>query len=292
MKLTFGLIVFNGGFFLKQVLETIYPFAHRICIAEGPVKYWQDKGFVSSTDNTQEIIRSFPDPQRKIFSHFGQYEEKTNQCQTWFRYVPQDTEYVFCVDADEVHRPEDIEKLIFFLERNRPTSVGFKSDTFFGGFDRIIGGFERSHSFKRVLKYAPGYYYLTHRQPTLAYKGIEIPGRNVTGNELYEWTGITMPHYSYVSPKMVHQKLQYYEDQIISKGNCIPNYFTDLWLKWVNNPDQREDIEKQYKGVQEFTPETRGSAYTEPFQGKHPEVIQRDLLILKQQFDRELDSLR
>lgn len=289
MKLTFGIIVLNGDFFLKQVLESIYPFAHAICIAEGPVTYWRNKGVMQSTDDTLTILRDFPDPQNKLIVESRGYVEKDDQCRAWFANVPSDTDYVFCVDSDEVHKPEYIEKLITFLEKEQPSSVGFKSDSFYGGFDRIIGGFERDHSFKRVLKYIPGCYYRTHRQPTLATKkGGDIVGRDITGNQLYQDIGIIMPHYSYVSPKGVFEKLQYYEESVISKGNCIPNYFNDVWLQWVNRPDLRQEIEDKWKGVQEFRPEKRGEAFTIPFTGKHPYVIRRDIHELKTKFNKQL----
>lgn len=289
MKLTFGIIVLNGDFFLKQVLESIYPFAHRICIAEGPVKYWRDKGIMHSTDDTLSIIRDFPDPFDKIKLVSRGYLEKDDQCRAWFDLVPDDTDYVFCVDSDEVHKPEYIEKLITFLEKEKPTSVGFKSDSFYGGFDRIIGGFERDHSFKRVLQYIPGCNYRTHRQPTLSTRsGYDIVGKDVIGNQLYEQTGITMPHYSYVSPKGVYEKLQYYEDAIISKGACIPNYFENVFVPWVEgNAGDKSSIEAKWKGVQEFMPSKRGEAYTIPFEGTHPEVILRDMEQLKKKFNEQ-----
>lgn len=288
MKLSFGIIVLNGDFFLKQVLESIYPVAHSICIAEGAVKWWADKGVSGSTDDTIEIIKSFPDPQSKIKWTSGVYAEKTEQCQAWFNMIPDDTDYVICNDADEIHTPENIEKLIKYLEKEQPTSVGFKSDSFFGGFDRIIGGFERDHSFKRVLKYIKGSHYRTHRQPTLSLNGKDIWGRDLTGNHLYESTGVTMWHGSYVSPKQVREKLDYYEGSIIKKGQCIPNYYTDVFLNWVRFPESRPDIEKKWKGVQEFVPEARGECYTIPFTGEHPEVIKRDMDLLLEKFNEQL----
>jgi len=291
MKLTFGIIVFNGDFFLRQVLESIYPFAHKICIAEGPVAWWRGKGHVVSTDKTNEILRRFPDKKKKIQVVDGSkcnWREKDDQCRAWFNLVPSDTDYVVCNDADEVHTPENLERLIHYLERAKPTSVGFKSQSFFGGFERIIGGFERDHSFKRVLQYAHGCTYRTHRQPTLAIAGVDIMGRDVTGNQLHAETGIEMWHASYVSPLGVKNKIRYYEGAVISAGNCIPNYFSEVWLPWVQHPEQREAIEKKWKGVQEFMPTARGECYTEPFTGTHPAIIQRDMPLLKQQFAAEL----
>lgn len=298
MKITFGIIVFNGDFFLREVLESIYPYAHAICIAQGPVRWFADNmGLQISNDDTVSIITNFPDPHNKIKVVHGIYAEKNEQCQAWFDLVPPDTDYVFCKDDDEIHSDEDMEKLIEFIEHEKPTSIGFKSNSFYGGFDYIIGGFERDHSFKRVLQYKPGCYYRTHRQPTLSMKynagddsSFDIIGKDVTGNELYEATGITMWHGSYVSPKRVFEKINYYEAKIISAGNCIPDYFNSVFLNWVLHPDQRKSIEDKWLGVHEFLPAARGNQETKTilFNKEHPGIIKDNIQKLKQRFNDQL----
>lgn len=302
MKLTFGLITLNADFFLKQVLESIYPFAHKIIIADGAVTWWAKQGITRSIDDTIKIIEDFPDPERKILLvKGGPYSEKDEQCRTWFAHVPTDTDYVICNDADEVHSQQNLEWLITFLEKEKPTSVGFKSDTFFGGFDRIVGGFERDYSFKRVLKFEKGCFYRTHRQPTLAFVPDtskephclnnpvkDIAGKDITGNQLYEATGITMWHGSYVSAKGVNAKIRYYENAVIAAGQCIPNYFHDVWMKWVCVPAMRKEIENQWQGVQEFIPAARQPCFTEVFTGKHPPAIEKAMPELLAKFEKEV----
>ena len=61
MKITFGIIVLNGDYVLEEALKSIYPYAHQILIAEGPVTYWQQQGITTSTDRTNEIIDNFPE---------------------------------------------------------------------------------------------------------------------------------------------------------------------------------------------------------------------------------------
>ncbi len=292
MKISVGICILNSDFFLPQVLESVYNHAHAICIAEGPVKFWQEQGLTTSTDRTNDILASFPDPENKIKVIHGKFLEKTEQCQAWFSLVPHDTDYVLCVDADEVHSPENLTKLIDYLQREKPTDVGFMSESFYGGFDRVIGGFERGHSFKRVLQYQPGCQYLTHRQPTLSLNGKEISGRSVSGTRLFQDTGISMWHGSYVSAFGVWSKLKYYESAIIAAGQCIPDYFNSVWLPWVMEPSRRPDIETMYKGVQEFKPATRGEAYTQPFTGNHPPVIERDMKKLINLFWAEVNSFQ
>jgi len=291
LKISAGIIVLNGEFFLKQVLEAIYPHVQKICIAEGAVTYWQDKGVKSSTDGTIEIIKSFPDPKNKIILTQGQYSEKDDQCRTWFKHIPNDTDYVFSIDADEIHYEWAFERLIKFLEKEQPTSLGFKSDSFFGGFDRIISGFERDYSFKRILKYIPDCQYLTHRLPTLSINGQPIQGKDITGNQLYEATGITMWHGTSISPKQVYEKINYYHDSV-AKNNIIDNYFRDVWLAWVLNPDKRQEIERENDGVQEFKKTARGDAFTIPFTGEHPLVIQKYMPELIEKFNKQLNEYK
>ena len=138
MKITFGMIVFNSDFVLQQCLESIYPYAYKILIAEGCVKYLADKGQTVSHDKTCAILHNFPDPDNKIIITHGVYEEKTDQCRAWFKDVPDDTDYVWCIDADEIFKPDHIEKVITFLKEYDPTSVGFRSITFFGGFTNTL----------------------------------------------------------------------------------------------------------------------------------------------------------
>lgn len=289
LNLTVGIIVLNGDFFLRQVIESLYPYAHAICIAEGAVNYWAQQGITTSTDDTLEILTTFPDPENKIKVVHGTYAEKDDQCRAWFNLVPDDTDYILCCDSDEVHTGKNIERLIDYLSTQQPTSVGFKSDSFYGGFERIIGGFERDHSFKRVLKYEKGCIYRTHRQPTLSLNGNDIQGKDITGNQLYAETGITMWHGSYVSPKGVYEKIKYYESAVIKPGACIPNYFTDVFMPWVTQPDKRDEIENRWRGVQEFMPQFRGDCFTLPFTGEHPDVILRDWEILQNKFNKQLE---
>jgi hypothetical protein len=287
IKISFCCIVFNGDFVLKQLIESIYPFAHKIIFVDGVVDYWAKQGFVGSNDETINIIKNHPDPENKIkLLEKNVAKEKTELCRLFMPYVPSDTDYLWSIDSDEIFKRKDIEKIIEYLKEQQPTSVGFQSNTFFGGFDHILGGFERDHSFKRLLKYDHGCTYVDHRPPTLSVQG----NKHISGKQLFDATGVEMYHYSYVSPYQVYDKIEYYEAAVISKGKCIPNYFEDVWLRWVEKPEDRPLIEDKWKGVHEFVPSVRGECRTMPFTGEHPEPIKRDLEILKERFRDQLCS--
>ena len=288
IKICVAMITFNSDFVLKQVIESIYPYVEQIIIVDGCVKYWTDKGFTKSTDETYDIIHDFDDYENKITYLNEVAKEKTELCQKFMPFVNSDTTHLWCLDSDEVFKPEDIFKIKNVLRERNPNSIGFKSNTFFGGFDYILGGFEKAHSFKRLLKYQHGCTYVDHRPPTLS---IDKQGNNlhISGQEMSDKYGVEMYHYSYVSPTQVFQKIQYYESAVISKGKCIPNYFNDVFIKWVTGCDtHRALIEKTYNGVHEFTPDARGECKTELFRNLHPEIIFRDIKELKAKFDKQL----
>ncbi len=288
MKISVGMIIFNGDFVLQECLESLYGEVDEIIIAEGPVKYWQDKGHKTSFDNTNEILHGFSDPDHKIKIVHGQFSEKTEQCQAFFNHINKNNDYLLCVDSDEIHSPENLKNLKEILRSERPSSFGFRSRTFYGGFTHILGGFEKNSEFMRGFLLQPDCQYITHRPPRLAYRGATVD-KHLSFDELDTKYNIAFWHYSYVFPRQVSTKIQYYKDAVINQGDCIPDYFNEVYLPWVlGNEQEREEIENRYNGVHEFSPQVRGSCRTERFAGEHPEVIAKRLPQLKARFNNEL----
>lgn len=294
LKITFGMIVFEGDYVLKECLTQVYPFATQILIAEGPVSYWQRQGRTTSIDQTNSILNEFPDPENKIKVIHNQYTEKDDQCRAYIPYINDDTDYIWNLDSDEVYKTEDLIKMVQFLKNEKPTSVGIRSCSFYGGFDRYLTGFElKRDNFLRIFKYTKGATWLTHRPPTIQYPiDSNIALKHVNSDELYEKTGVQMYHYSYVFPKQVYTKINYYKDSV-SKQNCIDNYFNEIYLPWViGDKNEKKIIEEKYLGVHEFKPNVRGECYTNEFNLSHPESIQNNMLTLIERFNFELDNFK
>jgi len=291
MKIAFGMIVFEGDYVLKQCLEQVYPFASQILISEGPVSYWQRQGRTTSLDNTNKILDEFPDPENKIKVVHGQFNEKDDQCRAYMQHINDDIDYIWNLDSDEVYTTNDLKKIISFLSEERPTSVGVRSCSFYGGFDDYLTGFELNRdNFLRIFRYTKGSTWLTHRPPTIQYPlDSNITKKHIDSETLYNELGIQMYHYSYTFPDQVFKKVNYYKDSV-SRQNCIDDYFNRVYLPWVSG--QHQLIEKEFLGVHEFKPHMRGECYTEKFTGEHPESILRDLKELKAQFDKQLKNYR
>lgn len=286
VKLAFGMIVFNGNYVLKQCLESIYPFANQIMIAEGPVNYWQKQGFKTSTDGTNEVIDNFPDPEHKIQIIHSQYPEKGDQCNAYMKFLRDDNNYIWNVDCDEIFKPQDIETVIELLEQHKYTNVGFQSLSFFGGFDHYLTGFEENAEFLRICKVFPGARWKSHRPPRIDYDGQAMQNKHLNFISLANM-GVRMYHYSYVFPRQVKEKVQYYK-AAVSQSNCIDDYFNRVYLPWVTQPEKRESIEEEFSGVHEFKPSYRGQCRTQSFHGIHPQIILRDMEELKNAFERQI----
>ena len=276
MKISFGMIVFNGDYVLKENLESLYPFAHEIVITEGPVKHYIDRGFTTSTDNTVSIIKSFPDPENKIKLVQGQWPEKDEMCNAYAKYLTGD--YVWHVDSDEIYKPEEMERIIKYLTDNQNNcySMAFKFRSFYGGFERYISGFEENFETVRIQKIIPGKStWLTHRPPTMIWPltGKKCRDMGHIDHNTTDLWGIRIYHYSHVFPKQVKAKLDYYKMR--GGSSIISNYWENLYVPWLKAKTEEDKlkIEAPTLGVQEWTPERRGPAYTKKFEGVHPNII-------------------
>ena len=192
MKIAFGMIVFEGDYVLKQCLEQVYPFASQILIAEGPVSYWQRQGRTTSLDETNKILTEFPDPENKIKIVHGQFNEKDDQCRAYMQHIDGDIDYIWNLDSDEVYTTEDLNKIVSFLSEEKPTSVGLRSCSFYGGFDDYLTGFElKKDNFLRIFRYTQGSTWLTHRPPTIQYPvSANIIKKHVDSDTLYNKLGV------------------------------------------------------------------------------------------------------
>jgi len=285
MKISFGMIVFNGDYVLNELLETIYSFAHEIIISEGPVKHYQKQGLKESTDNTVEIIKSFPDPANKIKLLQNQWANKDAMCNAFLKHMTGD--YVWHVDSDELYKPEDIEKVIKYLEKNKKTcfSMSFKLASFYGGFQRQISGFEETFEVHRIKKIIPGRSrWITHRPPTMLWPptGKKCRDMGHVDHNVTDTWGVRIFHYSFVFPKQVKAKTKYYYDR--DPRGIVPNYWDKLYVPWMRatTGEEKHRIEMPTRGVHVWLPHRRGDAFTKEFDDKHPAAIEQAIPALEQ----------
>lgn len=267
MKITFGMIVFNAESnlpdgMLEACIKNIYDIAHEIIIVEGATKavthYFDGdtSKFTNdgkSTDNTVSIIRNIPDPLNKInlIESTGFWNGKTEMCNAWARIATGD--YVWQIDSDEFYHPDDIKKLISYLEKERPDAVYFNAFHFFGGIDYCID--ERSFPewgsgpWYRLFRNVPGKSrWISHEHPIYECDGIICNHAKLVDQHKSSEIGIKMYHYSYVDYKQINFKTSFYKNDI----------YPVAWNNFLTNKDYCPLGAKAYK-----------------FEGQHPEIIKK-----------------
>jgi len=212
-RYSFGMIVFNGDEFLQQALDSIYDFAYQIIIAEGSdrnsLPFANQDG--SSTDRTVQIIKEYPDPDRKITLIQSTWKNKTDQSNAWIEHAK--GEYVWQIDDDEIYRKDDLSAVDSLLrERPETTAVSFHWCHFFGGLDRVRPINDKTPVVWRLFKFKPGYRWHSHRPPDI----LDGNGRSlreispIMASDLVD-RGIYIYHFSYVTDQQVRQKMRYME---------------------------------------------------------------------------------
>jgi hypothetical protein len=268
MKITFCLITCNSDYYLERWLQHYYPVADYIVIAEGATKSWIEvHGWEnpSSKDHTIDILKNFPDPEKKIFVHYAKkpYLEKCEQTNEYMKLVPHDTDYIWLADTDEFYFHDDIEYMKYQLRSHAYTHVEFTMYNFFKYYNVVgMGGkpWGYDNPIARIFKYYPGAMFTNHRPMTLPDKsGRDLKQINPHLSE------IKCYHYSYIVHKEVYDKLLYYSK--VFKFDYIKNWYDPVWCKW--SPDNWQEIEKNYS----LHPTGKG-AYTTIYEGKHPIKIE------------------
>lgn len=293
IKIDFGMIIFNGDYVLRENLDSIYPFANRIIIVEGPVKYYRNLGFRSSADNTVNVIKNFPDPEKKVVFIQGEWEEKDEMIRQFEPHFAGD--YLWHVDSDELYKREDMEKVIAYLDANQNTcySMAFRLYSFYGGLERFISGHEQDFEVIRIQKIIPSQSkWKTHRPPTMFWPPTgrtckEMGHINQFQSE--QMFGIRIFHYPYVFPSQVKMKIAYYQ----TWSSIIPNYWSNLYIPWMRAKTEEDKlrVEAPFLGVNEWLPVRRGPAFTQRFDGTHPEGIERIKDQINDRIAREAKSL-
>ena len=229
IRFTFGIIVLNGEPFTRYCIRSIYPYAHEIIIAEGACEGARNVASPEghSNDGTLELLREikqFEDPENKITVIIAEDEghndgfwpgEKLEQSQAYAKRATGN--YLWQVDIDEFYKDEDIQKIIRMLNNDKTIScISFNQIGFWGGFRFTVNGwyFKRNlPEIFRIFKWGEGYQLISHRPPRVVDDN-KTDVRSVKWIRAHEMKriGIYMYHYSFVFPKQVFAKSEYYSN--------------------------------------------------------------------------------
>jgi hypothetical protein len=241
-RISFGIIVLNGGPFTKYCLRQLYPHAYEIIVVEGGSKKAIDQAPEGhSTDGTLEALSEFKaqeDPENKvrIITRDGFWTEKDEQSQAYAQVATGD--YLWQVDIDEFYTHSDLHTMRRLLaEHPEVDTVSFRAITFWGHIKYCANSLymmiTEAKQWHRLFRWRPGYRYITHRPSTV----VDEDGRDLRTKVW--WTskttdafGIRLYHYSLLFPKQVMEKFSY--GSKLGPDGMTGGYLRD-GLRWVND---------------------------------------------------------
>ena len=183
--LTASYKVFNEARFLEYSLKSIYPYVDRIDIVEGAMTdaLPKAKSDGSSKDDTVEIIKSFPDPQKKIKLIRGKWRSR-EEIQAKLLEVCA-SKWMFYIDGDEILSPDGMRRARQFCQANQDGKTVYARPeryfTFWHDFKHIAysmnpispwGQYSTPHAFL-VWTDIPGLNFSQYH--TIPYDGFGIP---------------------------------------------------------------------------------------------------------------------
>ena len=283
VRITFGIIVFNGEPFTRYLLRALYPFAHQIIVVEGVCVSASSISTSNghSTDGTLEVLMAYKahhDPEGKLFIvtakdegySNGFWPEKDQMSQAYAKRVTGN--YLWQVDSDEFYRQDDMKRIIDLL-RSGVDAISFPTINFFGGLNYAIEGFylirDRADEFHRIFAWGKGYVYKTHRPPTVVdEKNINLRNKFWLSSEQMRAKSIYLYHYSLLFPKQVGEKVCYYSRISIDKIKQHGGYNLEIndWYEKVFKRIQRPfHVHNIYKNL----------SWLYRFKGRNPEQIEK-----------------
>lgn len=246
--ISFGIIVLNGEPFTRYCLRALYPHAHQIIVVEGACP--GSKSVASpdghSTDGTLSVVRDFcsnEDPEHKLLLVTAEDEgykdgfwlgEKDEMSRAYASKA--NGEYLWQVDVDEFYHDEAIVKIKKLLVGEPSISaVSFRQIQFWGGFRYLVDSWilrRGGHDFHRLFKWGSGYVYTSHRPPTVTdEEGRDLRSLNWIRAAQTHKMNIILHHYSFVFPKQVQDKAQYYKNATWSMRKDAEWWANDVFMK-------------------------------------------------------------
>jgi len=273
IKISYVMNVLNGEPFIKYQLDSIYSHAYEIIIVEGAYRKFAHSATVEgrSTDNTVEIISSYPDPENKIVlvQNPGFYDDRLDMCNEFLQRVTGDV--IWQVDADEFYL-DSTHTYVYDLFSTDPEldRVCFNFYDFFGSLDYFIKGYEHIglDNIRRVHRYKKGEKWLDQRPPTLSSNNQEkVIRKEITGSQM-QIKGHMMFHPTLLFDSQVMDKYQYYSS-ISSSINKPNKWIVNVWQKY-NNKFNVSGIKNYITYLEHFSGET----YPKPLSDMYSKVKQ------------------
>jgi len=204
MNIAVMMILFNEEKFLDICLSRIIDYASKIIVVEGAVEYfWPKSNNGTSTDRTNDILTawSMQYPQKFIIQH-GKWDTKHDMQNAGLKLIPQTSEYIHIVDADELYTGHALAEIQSVLAKEKPDYVTLPMRHWHAGGIILKNG-RFGKGIHRIYKNVQGFKFL----PKTVNVGNTI---HKEGVKKYEFKNIMCDHYGHLNPALNKEKQDYY----------------------------------------------------------------------------------
>lgn len=235
LRISYALNVLNGEPFIWYQLNSIYGHAHEIIIVEGAYKKFAHAAKdYRSTDNTVNIIKTYPDPQKKIkfIMRDYYYDDRVGMCSEFM--VDLTGDVLWQVDVDEFYCNETHRYVKDLFESDEELDqIAFNFVDYYAGFDWVIEGYDEALlDVIRVNRIYPGMLWSSQRPPTLELNGKKlIPRKKIYGKEML-FAGHLMHNATMLFDAQVRDKFKYYANMWPKSVTGSKDWLEASWEKF------------------------------------------------------------
>ena len=253
-------IALNEEKFIGASLRAIikHPNVKKVAVVEGAVNLFNHSATPQglSLDNTAQevlkVIEEEPNGNKIIYDRYGWATDKSELRNRALNLISKNLDYILVVDADEVWKKEDLDKLVDGMREHPEIGVLlFNHHHFWKRKDLVaIGSNWNIHLFRCFKFQDPTLHWDRHEMPVVDFQGRYI---NKTDGFLV-LSDVYVYHYGYLkSDKEVQNKIEYYRKR--DRHLQVKDTFTN-WKK--GDP----------------TSTTHGGGEAIPFEGTHPSEME------------------
>jgi hypothetical protein len=255
-KIIVSILAYNSEMFIKYCLDGIYDFADKIVIVEG--SYGLQRAFgLRSTDRTIEIVKNYPDLQKKIV--FLQKNGKEHEHRNEVLKYCEPGDWFFTVHTDEFYIKSHLKYLKDLLAKDKETDV--YELPWFEFYYNFRLGIDGSYSSARIYRVREGCRFIRKDQLSTA-DGRQYYKMNF---KRMDRNNILMFHYAYIYN--VKKKMMYY-------GRKKMRWYNEVFTKFTpENADAIYKKNEEITGKYGIHPLGEESLVLAEFRGEHPEVM-------------------
>jgi hypothetical protein len=252
-------IALNEEQYINASLNAVikHPNIKKVAVVEGAVNLMahastSDGLSIDGTDEQVYMAISEPHGNKIIFDRYGWAKDKSELRNRALRLLGNNITHVLVVDADEVWKQDELDKLVKAIQDNPQIGVFlFNFYHFWKKKDLIAVGGQWNSMLFRCFKFA---------DKTLHWERHEAPVVNSKGrminkiDDLLRLEDVHVYHYGYLKEaKNVQDKLEYYKKR---DGDYLK--VKDTWTDWKKGDE---------------TQPTHGGGEAIKFEGEHPEEV-------------------